>query len=231
MSQKNASNTKKKTLTRSCTENSIGCGVSSSNPFGSILTPFREENSIEISKKMSNDQEMNLSNNQINSHSSIEEQARKENRHSTKQRYTLDFLLARSTMPESKKLPRNWKQLNVMYPNICFVGTVLSYFNASKYYDHWIRIQNENPELHNPVETLTNIQYLNLSQDKQPSQDISRRNYPNLINGFKNNPEQINSKSKTKTYALFTNETSRVDLGFFSAQNKSQKNSKKLFSN
>lgn len=229
MNQKTSSIKNKKTMTRSCTENSISSISANSNPFSSILIPFSEEhrNECDIFHK-----EMNLSTNQLKTCSLNEMTARLENKES-KKRYTLDFLLTRSTVAESKKLPRNWKELNIMYPNICFVGTVLSYFNASKYYDHWIRIQNENPELHNPIETYSNIQYLNLSQERQSNPNITKKNNSSLINRLKiNNPDQNNNiKSKTKTNGFFTNQTNKADLRFFLAQNKNQKTSKKLYGN
>ncbi|CAF1000181.1 unnamed protein product [Brachionus calyciflorus] len=179
----------KKTLTRSCTEHSV-CSLSSNTPFSSILSPLKEESS------KTNDKESNLLNSKkvkIN----VKEEAKKEQ----KKRYTKDFLLTRSAMDESKKLPKNWKELNLMYPNICFVGTVLSYFNATKYHDHWIRLQNENPELHNPVRTISNMQYLNLNQDSKKKID----NFMNrdLLNKFEHQTKISKTSNKNKNAVRF----------------------------
>ncbi len=39
-------------------------------------------------------------------------------------RYSKDFLLIRSDVESSKKLPPNWKALNEIFPSICFCGKV-----------------------------------------------------------------------------------------------------------
>ena len=41
-----------------------------------------------------------------------------------KKRSSIDFLLARADTPSSKTMPKNWKELNEKYPNICFCGKV-----------------------------------------------------------------------------------------------------------
>lgn len=213
MEKKTCSNKKKKTLTRSCTDNSIA-SIESSNPFGSILSPFLEENSNENQK---DNKETNLFNRNIQKTFYSNEIKNLKEKIEIKKRYTLDFLLSRSIVAESKKIPKNWKELNVIYPNICFLGTVISYFNASKYYDHWFRIQNENPELHNPVETWPNIQYLNLSEDKCTNFDLNKKIYPSLIKCLNKNTD------KTKVNDFFSNHSSRTSMRFFQSQNKIQK--------
>lgn len=40
-------------------------------------------------------------------------------------RYSKDFLLLRSDVPSSKKIPEDWKSLNEIFPSICFCGKVI----------------------------------------------------------------------------------------------------------
>ena len=41
-----------------------------------------------------------------------------------KKRYSLDFLLERADAFQSKQIPKDWPDLNIKYPNICFCGRV-----------------------------------------------------------------------------------------------------------
>ena len=41
-----------------------------------------------------------------------------------RKRYDIDFLLSRADATQSKQLPKDWPELNVKYPNICFCGKV-----------------------------------------------------------------------------------------------------------
>lgn len=214
---------KKKGLTRSSTEHSISSINSTSNtPFSSILSPFSEET---LSVDKFNEPSLLSKTNDKKLQVKEEESVKKE----TRKRYNLDFLLARSTVDESKKLPKNWKELNLMYPNICFVGTVLSYFNASKYYDHWIRLQNENTELHNPIRTISNIQYLNLNQDKR-NVDFMNREYLSL-NNFNDNKTIKNNtnKSNSKNSLRFTTQHQQTKQDFKLNNKLASKNQTKQF--
>ena len=219
---------KKKGLTRSSTEHSISSinSVSTSTPFSSILSPFAEE-----THSLVNYNEPSLLTRTADKKIQTKEEEKKGAKKETRKRYNIDFLLARSTVDESKKLPKNWKELNLMYPNICFVGTVLSYFNASKYYDHWIKLQNENSELHNPIRTISNIQYLNLNQDnnnntnninRSQNVDFMNREYLSLNNFNENNKSSFNkiNSSKSKNSLRFTTTTTQQAKQDFKLNNK-----------
>jgi hypothetical protein len=41
-----------------------------------------------------------------------------------KKRYSVDFLLERADAFQSKQIPKDWPDLNMKYPNICFCGRV-----------------------------------------------------------------------------------------------------------
>lgn len=109
-------------MTRSSTEYFLSSNQNkSSTPFGSILVPYSndkqtnticEDQEIQFGNKLNN-QATNMTLNKVPRE---------------RRRYTVDFLLARSDIPSSKKLPKNWKELNVKYPNICFCGKVYKIF-------------------------------------------------------------------------------------------------------
>jgi len=63
-------------------------------------------------------------------------------------RYTFKFLLERANSDESKQIPENWPELNAKYPNICFCGRVISYFNPDKYETFWNRTKQLNQNIH-----------------------------------------------------------------------------------
>lgn len=136
-------------MTRSSTDHFISNLSRCSAPFSSILSPFTnedEENKIET----------NDLNSLLTSRLNAKSQQNTINNKKEIRRYTIDFLLARSDVPSSKKMPQNWKELNLKYPNVCFCGKVISYFNPYKYNDHWTKTQNINPDLHNPVASRLN---------------------------------------------------------------------------
>lgn len=160
---------RKSGLTRSSTDTQISSlqqsKTVSTSPF-SVLLPLspkssdslKNPNNIILEEERLN--EVDANNNEIKNNTT-------ENKH----RYSVDFLLLRSDMPNSKKLPSNWKELNEIFPSICFCGKVsknkqktiqffsvsklkfnqkvLSYFNPYKYHEHWEKTKNQNYELHN----------------------------------------------------------------------------------
>lgn len=50
-------------------------------------------------------------------------------------------------------MPSNWKALNEKFPNVCFCGKVLSYFNPYKYHEHWEKTKIQNYELHDSTDS------------------------------------------------------------------------------
>ena len=73
-----------------------------------------------------------------------------------KKRYTLEFLLSRSDLIQSQKMPDSWKILNQLYPDVCFNGKIISYFNPNKYFAHWNKVKLQNTELHSLHTTINN---------------------------------------------------------------------------
>lgn len=142
-------------LTRSSTETLISSlqQHKSKSPFSSVLLPLQTsppKNSV-ISEEAAADvtdpalveaPEMNIDVNNNSENGNGDERKRK--RH----KYSVDFLLLRSDVPNSKKLPSSWKALNEKFPGICFCGKVLSYFNPYKYHEHWEKTKHTNYELH-----------------------------------------------------------------------------------
>lgn len=52
-----------------------------------------------------------------------------------KKRYTFEFLLQRADDVQSKQLPKDWPELNLKYPNICFCGRVSTLINIAIEYE------------------------------------------------------------------------------------------------
>ncbi len=98
---------------------------------------------------------MNKNNNKNNNSNKIIEQTKNLSINSDKKRYTLEFLLSRSDMAQSQKMPDNWKILNQLYPDVCFNGKIISYFNPNKYFAHWNKVKLQNSELHSFNQTTT----------------------------------------------------------------------------
>lgn len=133
---------------RSSTENFISCLEKNEalTPFGSILVPLtihdEEENDEEIGNGYVN--EKLTKKNLINSDqmlssvgiTDLDKIVRRRDRFepagklsqktfsTRKQNYSLDFLLSRAEVDNSKKIPINWKELGALYPEICFSGKV-----------------------------------------------------------------------------------------------------------
>ena len=125
--QSTASNNNRKpaALTRSSTEALISslqkATAQATSPFSSLLLPIRSDpvatspaNKSVIPEEMAE----SCSAADFNNNNSNEEKTKQ------RQKYSVDFLLLRSDVPNSKKLPSNWKALNEKFPTICFCGKV-----------------------------------------------------------------------------------------------------------
>lgn len=121
-------------LTRSSTETLISSlqQQTSKSPFSSVLVPLHTsqpkdtaipeetasegtDQSIAAAPELPTD----ANNNNMNSDSCDGDESQRK-RH----KYSLDFLLLRSDVPNAKKLPSSWKALNEKFPAICFCGKV-----------------------------------------------------------------------------------------------------------
>lgn len=176
---------RKSGLTRSSTETQISSlQMSKTNsPFSVLLPVTSTTNSNNIINNISEDP----SQDQVESISSMPK-----SEDSSKLRYTKDFLLFRSDVVTSKKLPVNWKSLNEVFPSVCFCGKVLSYFNPYKYHDHWEKTMKNNYELHNSnLRAPHTDDYLNLAlkdfNHNSSSYSNKHNHNHNHIKGFRNN--------------------------------------------
>lgn len=147
---------RKSGLTRSMTETQISSlQMSKTNSPFSVLLPLTPKTQLSSPSKLSNSpllEEVDasiISATDINNNTINNTEPKKE----TKLRYSKDVLLLRSDVPSSKKLPTNWKDLNELFPSICFCGKVLSYFNPYKYHEHWEKTKKQNYELHYSTES------------------------------------------------------------------------------
>lgn len=136
---------RKSGLTRSSTDTQISSLQQSKtvSPFSNMLPVSPKSSSISNNVIIEEERPVDANNNEITESTITTKKS--ENKH----RYSVDFLLLRSDMANSKKLPSNWKELNEIFPSICFCGKVLSYFNPYKYHEHWEKTKNQNYELHN----------------------------------------------------------------------------------
>ena len=112
---------RKSGLTRSSTETQISSLQKSKNvsssPF-SVLLPLTSNQQI-------------TKNNTILEHDDYEvEKSNDLNMNQKRHRYSVDFLLQRSDVPNSKKFPPNWKNLNEKFPAICFCGKVIFFYST-----------------------------------------------------------------------------------------------------
>lgn len=141
-SKTNHATSQRKSLIRSTTTDSFNPSKLSLNsmsatnkntPFSSILSPIRisTENDHRINRIAEDVEEVEINNLGLNKFSNANKAAEnkaypKPSNNSTtlKKRYSIDFLLARADTPSSKTMPKNWKELNEKYPNICFCGKV-----------------------------------------------------------------------------------------------------------
>lgn len=145
----------KRGLTRSTTESQI-CSLqnfksNSSSPFsvlGLPLTTLKNKSNAILEEEGKNPNDLLSDNFEI-----ISEINGNGNDKGKRKQYSIDFLLLRSDVPSSKKLPSNWKSLSEKFPLFCFCGKVLSYFNPYKYHEHWDKVKNQNYELHNSLES------------------------------------------------------------------------------
>lgn len=170
-------------MVRSSTEatlSSLQSKMTADSPF-SILLPsaaknLKNTNILEEANETAHGVSTDLSNNVEN-----------------KKRYSVDFLLLRSDVSTSKRLPPNWKELNEKYPMICFCGKVLSYFNPYKYYEHWEKTKNHNYELHNSNDS-TRFAYYKKNNDysKQKSHTDDYLNLQTAFNDFHIHPHSTN---------------------------------------
>lgn len=195
---KDLSNKRKSTMTRSSTENvisSLQSKNSSTSPFSVLLPqtlPLKED--IISNKIMHPILESDRDDEADENLSQIASVVNEANKKPTKKyRYSLDFLLLRADMPDSKRLPNNWKELNEKYPLICFCGKVLSYFNPYKYHEHWEKTKAQNYELHQ-----SNFESAKLAYQKKPvfrAQTDDFLNVKNTLKEFQNT--SLNSKTRT----------------------------------
>lgn len=118
---------RKSGLTRSMTETQISSlQMSKTNSPFSVLLPLTPKTQLSSPSKLSNSpllEEVDasiISATDINNNTINNTEPKKE----TKLRYSKDVLLLRSDVPSSKKLPTNWKDLNELFPSICFCGKV-----------------------------------------------------------------------------------------------------------
>lgn len=218
---KDLSNKRKSTMTRSSTENvisSLQSKNSFTSPFSVLLPqtlPLKEEL---ISNKtmhpiLESDKDDETDENLSQSVSIVNEANKKPTK---KYRYSLDFLLLRADMPDSKRLPNNWKELNEKYPLICFCGKVLSYFNPYKYHEHWEKTKAQNYELHQ-----SNFESAKLAYQKKPvfrAQTDDYLNVKNTLRDFQNTALNVKNRAND-AYKSFNYNTAYngnyIENGFY----------------
>ena len=103
--------------------------LNESKPFGSVLSKFSltsiKDNEYPVCVMDSQDENNNTHNNSLANGQTIKSASRSiVNNANTSYRYTVDFLLSRANVNDSKKMPENWRELNEKYPNVCFYGKV-----------------------------------------------------------------------------------------------------------
>lgn len=140
----NKSATCRRPLARSSTENFISSLAQSSAPFGSILAPITvndEEEESEAFCENGRDGEQLATPAMLTTDLDVVARNRDQEKHeyseknvddsaSSKRVYSLDFLLSRADVQNSKTMPENWRQLSALYPNVCFSGKVDFFYNA-----------------------------------------------------------------------------------------------------
>ena len=129
-------------LMRSSTENFISSLANSSAPFGSILAPLSIHDRLDEEDELKYKEKATTTRNNIDTlimspKSDLDIIAKRRDRlansqqgngnkvsSSNKHVYSLDFLLSRAEVENSKTMPTNWRDLSFLYPNICFSGKV-----------------------------------------------------------------------------------------------------------
>jgi hypothetical protein len=138
----------------------------------------------------------------LNKHNTLAEKTNKLNINSDKKRYTLEFLLSRSDMTQSQQMPNNWKLLNQLYPDVCFNGKIISYFNPNKYFAHWNKVKLQNTELHsfNLSNTITCTTTAKAAKNLPHSKSFHSNNRLIINNHTSSIPSSSSSTSSTDDY-------------------------------
>ena len=154
-SPSSSSSSGRRPLVRSSTENFINSleRANSSTPFGSILAPLAPISKLDEEEQVTeepiktvttavehkNDQKEVTVKTDLDRVQERKSEEQQEKKNATKKKgksekgrnlYSLDFLLSRANCESSKQMPSNWRQLNELYPNICFAGKVKFIYNS-----------------------------------------------------------------------------------------------------
>jgi hypothetical protein len=199
---KNEENVTSSKMVRSSTDYSLQSlkSESFSSVFSSSISKFNENPQEEVNADTGTN--LLVTRRDLNNNSS------NVNKQKKSLRYDFNFLLARSSVPSSKLMPQSWKHLNEKYPEVCFCGKVISYFDHLKYYSHLNQVKklNQNRSKQSVVSPnqKTNSAWSDHNHSNYnnphffPKRDLNHHNEKNLQNkshDFNNNNAKKDQKS------------------------------------
>jgi len=192
-------------MVRSSTDYSIQSVKSES--FSSVFSPSISKFNLSLQEEETVDTTANLSVTEID----LNNNSLNVNKQKKKQRYDLHFLLARSSVQSSKLMPNNWKQLNEKYPEVCFCGKVISYFDHLKYYSHLNYVKNLNENRHQPP--LNPNQKTNIHSN---SYHVNNNHHPNSDNFFPKRDSNHNFEKnvQNKSHEFCNNNVKKAHKSF-----------------